>query len=81
MPHQAHWVKSFIKLHWYLTRGPEWWGAGPPLTKPRPFGVDLETSNFAGMSLKKALIKGILRGVLKVLKFLGLITLLNYTVI
>ena len=55
-------------------------GAGP-LNKPRPIGsahAKREITNFAGMSLTKELTKGILRGALK---FIGLIPLLNYTVI
>ena len=53
----------------------------PPLAKPRPIGVahsKREIPNFAGMSLTYELSKGILRGPVK---FLWLISLLNYTVI
>ena len=55
--------------------------APPPLTKPRPIGVahsKREIPNFAGMSITKELTKVILRGPLN---SIGLIPLLNYTVI
>ena len=54
---------------------------GSPITKPHPIGVthsEREVSNFAGMSLTKELIKGIL---MAPLKFHGLMPLLNYTLI
>ena len=72
------WVNSFIKLRCYLTNGFEW---GAPLTKPRPIGKahpKREIPNFAGMSVTKELAEAILSGPLKLI---GLIPLLNYTII
>ena len=57
------------------------WKGGAPLAKPRPIGMARSKraiKNFSGMSLTMELTKGILRGSLK---FLGLIPVLNYTVI
>ena len=68
-----------MQLRCYLTNGFE--GVGAAFTKPRPIGLahsKREISNFAGMGLAKELIKGILRGPLK---FIGLMPLLNHTVI
>ena len=56
-------------------------GGGHPLTKPRPIGADhakREIANFDGMCFKNELTAEILR---RSIKFLGLIHLLNYTVI
>ena len=54
---------------------------GAPLTKPRPIGeahAKRDISNFDGMILTKELTKSILRDPFKLI---GLIALLNYTVI
>ena len=80
-----HRINYFVKLHRSFKKVSEWEGGSleerPPLTKSRPIGsaqAKREISNFVAISLTNALIEGILR---PRLKFIGLIPLLNFSVI